>query len=391
MEKNIPLVLTGQQIGVGWSPALSVIKALVALDEAKRLGGEAIFWMADEDHDAVEVSRTALRKDGRILKVQFEFDQNPQTSAAWFPFDDKHQRQAIDLWGSSIPTPQEPTLRGHFEALGQPLKKLGLSFFSPTRDIDRFKLNAILRDWRELNLESKLNQTYQDLSRQGIECSVDPSKQSTWFSLNPISGQRLRLDPANPLGAELWLSPGAALRPLLQSHLLNVHTVVVGPSELSYWQLVDPLWELLQIKKPTLKLRPSLWSIPSHCSVEADQIPLLRQGNWQALLPAGAPFPSESLTLTSNPNWDPDTRSRIDQELQRAKERLEKIDRKIQRVLLHKALGEDPEILQQYLFPLGRDQERILSGASWLLDPSMLTRLTESLSKASPVVIMKEL
>ena len=112
MEKNIPLVLTGQQIGVGWSPALSVIKALVALDEAKRLGGEAIFWMADEDHDAVEVSRTALRKDGRILKVQFEFDQNPQTSAAWFPFDDKHQRQAIDLWGSSIPTPQEPTLRG---------------------------------------------------------------------------------------------------------------------------------------------------------------------------------------------------------------------------------------------------------------------------------------
>lgn len=390
MEKNIPLVLTGQQIGVGWSPALSVIKALVALDEAKRISGKAIFWMADEDHDASEVSRSVLRKDGKILKVQFEFNQKSQTSTGWFPFDESHQKQAVELWGPSTPTPQEPTLRGHFEAMGEPLKVRGLSFFSPTRDIDRIKVNDLLKDWRELNLETRLTTMYQDLARQGIKCSIDPTKQSTWFSLDPQNGQRLRLEPSSSLGSHLWLSPGAALRPLLQSYVLNVHTVILGPSEMSYWQLIDPLWDMLRIKKPILKLRPSLWSIPSHCSLKADQIGHLREGDWQALLPKNVALPSNSLSFISNPDWDSDTQSRIDQELKRTYERLEKIDRKIQRALLHQSLGEDPETLQQYLFPLGRDQERILSGAPWLLDPRTLIRLTESLSEGSPVVIMKE-
>jgi uncharacterized protein YllA (UPF0747 family) len=46
-----PLVATGQQIGAGWTPALSVVKALAALVEARRLGGRAVYWLADEDHD----------------------------------------------------------------------------------------------------------------------------------------------------------------------------------------------------------------------------------------------------------------------------------------------------------------------------------------------------
>ena len=37
-----PLVATGQQIGAGWTPALSVVKALAALAEARRLGGRAV-------------------------------------------------------------------------------------------------------------------------------------------------------------------------------------------------------------------------------------------------------------------------------------------------------------------------------------------------------------
>ncbi|MFM8234496.1 MAG: bacillithiol biosynthesis BshC [Holophagaceae bacterium] len=390
MKKNIPQVLTGQQIGIGWSPALSVIKALTALHEAKQIGGQAIFWMADEDHDALEVSRTVLRKEGRILKAQFEFNLKAQTSTGWFPFNELHQKQAVELWGSQVPIPREPTLRGHFEALGEPLKALGLSFFSPTRDIDRFKLNTLLLEWRELQLEKKLSSNYENLLRQGIQSSVDPSKQSTWFSLNPKTGERLRLDPSAPLGADLWLSPGAALRPLFQSYIHDVHTVILGPSEFSYWQLIEPLWEVLGIKKPKIKIRPSLWTIPAHCSLEIEHIPLLRQGNWQALLPKEISLPSRSLSFTPSSNWDPDTRLRINQELERTKERLEKIDRKIQRTVVHQILGEDPEILHQYLFPLEKDQERVLSGAPWLLDTHALGRVAESLSHGSPLVIMKE-
>ncbi len=391
MEKNVPLVLTGQQIGIGWSPALSVIKALVAIQEAKRIGGKPIFWMADEDHDAIEISRSAIRRQGKIIKIQFEFNQRPNTSIAWFPFLDSHQEQAVELWGSMCPNPELPTLRSHFETLGQPLKELGLSFFSPTRDVDRFKLNALLRDWRDLNLENKLKLRFDELEYQGIACSINPSTQATWFTLDPRNGRRTRLEQKELFESDLWLSPGAALRPLVQSHLLNVHTVILGPSEMSYWQLIDPLWEILGIRKPILKLRPSLWTIPAQSEVSVEQLPLLQNGNWEALLPADVSLPSKSLTISLNPQWDSDSLTIINQELKRTRNRLQKIDRRIQRLMLRQTLGEDPEVLQHHLFPLGKDQERILSGAPWLLNHPMLSQLTESLSKASPVVIMKEL
>ena len=51
-----PVIVTGQQIGAGWTPALSVAKALAALAEAKRRGADAVYWMADEDHDRTEVA-----------------------------------------------------------------------------------------------------------------------------------------------------------------------------------------------------------------------------------------------------------------------------------------------------------------------------------------------
>ena len=50
------MIVTGQQIGAGWTPALSVAKALAALAEAKRRGADAVYWMADEDHDRTEVA-----------------------------------------------------------------------------------------------------------------------------------------------------------------------------------------------------------------------------------------------------------------------------------------------------------------------------------------------
>ena len=39
MKALKPVIATGQQIGAGWSPALSVAKALAAAAEARRLGG----------------------------------------------------------------------------------------------------------------------------------------------------------------------------------------------------------------------------------------------------------------------------------------------------------------------------------------------------------------
>ena len=76
-----PVVATGQQIGAGWSPALSVAKALAALAEARRSGGEAVYWLADEDHDRAEVANVAARVESIALGGQIAASQSPEHPA----------------------------------------------------------------------------------------------------------------------------------------------------------------------------------------------------------------------------------------------------------------------------------------------------------------------
>ena len=150
-----PVIATGQQIGAGWSPALSVAKALAALAEARRTGGEAVYWLADEDHDRTEVAATVGWQGERLVRHRFRFEARPGTATGWLPWTPGHQTEATDLWGP-LPEPTEPTLRGHVLALGAPLWARGLRPFSPTTPALRAPVQPELERWRALNLEAAL-------------------------------------------------------------------------------------------------------------------------------------------------------------------------------------------------------------------------------------------
>ncbi|HJV21381.1 MAG TPA: bacillithiol biosynthesis BshC, partial [Holophagaceae bacterium] len=131
MESACPLIVTGQQIGAGWSPALSVVKALAALVLAEKLGGTAVYWMADEDHDHLEVASVVGQEDGRLRRHRFRFGMPAGIATGWLPWTEAHQAEAEALWGP-LPAPTEPTLKDHVRALGEPLWRRGLRPFSPT-------------------------------------------------------------------------------------------------------------------------------------------------------------------------------------------------------------------------------------------------------------------
>ena len=150
-----PVVPTGQQIGAGWSPALSVAKALTALAGARRTGAEAVYWLADEDHDRAEVASVTGWTGARLVRHRFRFGAPPGTAAGWLPWTSAHQSEAAILWGD-LPQPQEPTLRGHALALGQPLWNRGIRPFSPTDPTVREPIQADLERWRSLGLEALL-------------------------------------------------------------------------------------------------------------------------------------------------------------------------------------------------------------------------------------------
>lgn len=384
-----PLVVTGQQIGAGWTPALSVAKALAAMALAQRLGGEAVYWLADEDHDREEVARSCAWEGARLRRHRFRFEAPAGTAAGWLPWTARHQAEARSLWGE-VPEAAEPTLRSHALACGRPLWNRGLRPFVPTEAALREPLAEELARWRALDLEAALRRQAERLEADGSALPLDPRVQAAWFSLDPATGLRRRLEPGEALPKGCWLSPGAALRPLLQSRLLAPTHAVLGPTERVYWRLAEPLWERVGLVPPALVPRPSVFVLPKGLTLAPGQLEALRAGWWEAFLPERGPLPSQALALAVDPSWGTDLGNRARQELARSRHRLLRLDRRLARDRAAGLLGEDPERLRQRLFPFGKPQERVLPGLPWLRDLPLLERIHGALREGAPLVMVEE-
>lgn len=385
-----PVIATGQQIGAGWSPALAIAKALAALAEARRTGAEAVYWLADEDHDRAEVASVVGWDGPRLVRHRFRFDTRPGTATGWLPWTPQHQTEATKLWGP-LPEPEDPTLRGHVLALGQPLWERGLRPFSPTDPAVREPIQSELERWRTLDLQAGLVQQADRLTAQGAPLPLDPRVQAPWFSLDPRTGRRQRLEPGEALAKGLWLSPGAALRPLMQSLLLPVAAVVLGPSERAYWRLCEPLWDLVDLPAPKILPRPSVFVVPAGCRVAPDQLDALRLGAWENLGSWSGAFPTGMVQEPQpDPAWPLPIQERFRRELARSRERLGKLDRRLHREAAARMLGGDPEFLRQSLFPFGRPQERVIPGVPWLRSGALLDAILERMDGTRPVILVEE-
>ncbi|MBK7293847.1 MAG: bacillithiol biosynthesis BshC [Holophagaceae bacterium] len=385
-----PVIATGQQIGAGWSPALAIAKALAALAEARRTGAEAVYWLADEDHDRAEVASVVGWDGPRLVRHRFRFDTRPGTATGWLPWTPQHQTEATKLWGP-LPEPKDPTLRGHVLALGQPLWERGLRPFSPTDPAVREPIQSELERWRTLDLQAGLVQQADRLTAQGAPLPLDPRVQAPWFSLDPRTGRRQRLEPGEALAKGLWLSPGAALRPLMQSLLLPVAAVVLGPSERAYWRLCEPLWDLVDLPAPKILPRPSVFVVPAGCRVAPDQLDALRLGAWENLGSWSGAFPTGMVQEPQpDPAWPLPIQERFRRELARSRERLGKLDRRLHREAAARMLGGDPEFLRQSLFPFGRPQERVIPGVPWLRSGALLDAILERMDGTRPVILVEE-
>ena len=385
-----PVIATGQQIGAGWSPALSVAKALAALAEARRTGAEAVYWLADEDHDRAEVASVAGWAGDRLVRHRFRFDTRLGTATGWLAWTAEHQTEAVALWGT-LPEPREPTLRGHVLALGQPLWERGLRPFSPTDPTVREPIQAELERWRTLDLEALLIRQAGSLEAQGAPLPLDPRVQAAWFSLDPMTGRRQRLEPGAPLAEGHWLSPGAAIRPLMQSLMLPVVAVVLGPSERAYWRLCEPLWERVGLPAPKILPRPSVYVLPRGFSMDVGQLDALRAGAWDGLASWPGTLPTSKFHVTDpDPSWPEPLQARFQREQARSRARLAKLDRRLHREATSRLFGGDPERLRQALFPFAAPQERVISAVPWLRSGALLDAILDRMDGLTSVILVEE-
>lgn len=389
VKDNRPVIIGGQQIGAGWTPALTVTKALTILNEARRINGRAIFWCADEDHDREEVSKTVAIKNGQVQRYQFQFDSSLQQATGWLPWTEIHQAEAVKLW-THVPTPEEPTLRSFFIAVGAPLWKLGIEAYAPTLDPNRLEFQEALIRWRALGLEKDLIEQFNKLQSTDPGFPLNPNLQSAWFALNRSTGERRRLEASDPLPANSYLSPGAALRPLYQSLIFNIDGVVLGPTERLYWKIIDPLWEKLNIKKPRIIERPTVFVTPKGARVSIHDLPIIKSGLWDSAT-FDAPIPSSSVSLAVSSSWSRELTQALEQEVQKFKDRIKKYDRKMRRDFLTEAWGIDPEAIRQHLFPLDKDQERVIPGLYWLNQSYLLDKILKFTETGASLGIIEEL
>jgi len=389
MENVKGVVATGQQIGAGWSPALSVVKALAALAESKRRGLRAVYWLADEDHDRMEVASVAAFQGARLVRHRFEFSAPQGTATGWLEWTTKHQAEAEGLWGK-LPCPTEPTLRGHAIALGRPLWERGIIAYSPTKDADRTAIQGELERWRGMGLEDDLNRQAAVLESRGERLVLDPRTQSAWFSLDPITGKRSRLEMGQPCPKGHWLSPGAALRPLMQSLLLPVEAVVLGPAERAYWRLLEGIWGRVGLNAPQILPRPTVFVLGSEVvDISVGELEALKMGQWGAFALAVQTKPSEMQFPGPDPNWPIAISKRFLAEMGRTKSRLVRLDKRLEREGAEKRVGGDIEKLRQMLFPFNKPQERVLPGWQWLQNDRLLDYIEKALDGGKNVYLVK--
>jgi hypothetical protein len=265
--------------------------------------------------------------------------------------------------------------------LGSSLWNRGIEPFSPTKDADRSTIQAELERWRDMELENDLYLQADLLESTGEKLTLNPRQQSAWFSLDPLTGKRNRLERGQQCPTGHWLSPGAALRPLMQSLLLPVKVVVLGPAERVYWRLTERLWDRVGLEAPQILQRPTVFVISDESSdISADELEALRLGQWESFASVTPLKPSAIIFPEADEAWGYAVNKRYQAEIKRLQTRLKRLDARLAKEAAEKRIGKNIEKLRQMLFPFNKPQERVLPGWYWLRNLSLLDAMESALT-----------
>ncbi len=278
-ELPAALVVSGQQPAVGGGPLYTLVKVAHAISLARALGGAAggvapLFWCASEDHDLGEAGHADIvARTGDLHRLQV--DLGPGRSALrhrpaslWFAPLVAHCRQHLGSGaGESFLVGHQP-LAG--EGMGAWLCRLLAALFArhqlrcveghQLRPLWRAALARALSAWPAAALAERRRA----LLAAGSPDPFGELAQPPLFADRPSARSALTAAEAAGLlasGPDL-LSPGAALRPVLQQIALPAAIYVAGPGELAYHAFIAPLYAALQAARPRIIARASITLVP---------------------------------------------------------------------------------------------------------------------------------
>ena len=408
LREGARVVITGQQVGLFLGPLYTLYKAAAAIQVARVLTKETgqhvapVFWLQTEDHDIVEIAsvRCATQRislpvfaHNRISMAHLplpkevtEAVKRVQACVGHLPYADEHLAQLSRHYQEG---------KGYSEAfaglLAEVFAEEGLVLFNPrTQNVAPLAIPIHRKALTEADIIANA------LSEGQNVVHVRPRSPLSFFHPEGAIGPRYRLKSCSggfstvgggppvytleelltTLDREpLRFSTSALLRPLLQDSLFHTAVYLGGPSELSYFKQLAPLYPLFGQVMPKIAPRAHFILIDKKTALALD--------TW-GLTPPELERPLDELLARLRPACKPSglevtmaleqafeetlqrfSLTQVATPLRKTRSSLHRISQKLgdhvdrQAARQNTALVEELSRLQEALYPDGTPQERV--------------------------------
>ena len=375
-------IVAGQQPAIGGGPLYTLVKCCQAVALARAQQGQPVFWCASEDHDLGEADHVDLiLPSGDLRRVRGDLGDGRASlrfrpaCAGWndlIAACREHFGHGLgaDFLSASVPHADEPLGAWHCRLLSALLPELRCVEAHTLRPAWTHLWPDIVARWPAAELAC---------ARANVAEPALPELPAPPVFRDDAQG-RVPLTPAQILATDpLLLSPGAALRPVVQQAALAATHVVLGPGERAYHALIGPLYAALGQPRPAIVPRTTVTLVPGAVARACD-----RAGVDPAAIVAGADWPAAPVpTDTALIALD----AAISGLGPRATRRLRRERDRIAATLARQArAGLAPGAARAWLRPRNAPQDRTLSlfQAVWMHGPGLAALLVDALGSATP-------
>jgi len=408
-QDNCLVVMAGQQPGLMGGPLYSLYKALTAVRLAEKLSEKykvpvvPIFCNLSDDHDWGEANRTALWLDAKWQNSRIKeeisgahlFDkfypesweklcEVMQISSATFT-SKYYQFTTDDNWGSFLTRFMQSLFEGTSLVVVEQrwFRSLQASFLQSVIDKHNVIEQSLMMAGSALSLAG-YDQALQNGKGYHICFASDERRERLQDVNGELGGRHKIIGTIDKVKNLIERHPeqfscNVVTRPLWMRQLFPVVSEIVGPGETSYQLQLQGIYRLLGIQAPVLTPRLSVcllrerdvkrlknikheaWHVFGNCKVNVDKN--LQESIEDRLNGIKQLFVSMSSQITEN-------YPEITDKMIKAEQRLERDLRRIPQMLLRAQSHRQEEYVSQWeslvnwINPLGKPQERVLSFAS---------------------------
>jgi bacillithiol biosynthesis cysteine-adding enzyme BshC len=299
---NTIAIVTGQQLGLLGGPMYTLYKSITAIKLCASLKQKydsynfvPVFWMEGDDHDFDEIKYFNVNtKDNELKKIVYDdgIDEDVNRGSMGRLKFKSDIKNVLDEFKSSIrETEFTNDLLDIFEnnysegslfpesfrkVLFKLFDEYGLVIFNPVEDSVKELLKPVIKkeieEFREHT--SKVVERSAELEENySAQVKVKPinlflNEEGSRYLLEPVEeefrlkGKRIKYSKQELLDileeSPDRFSPNVLLRPICQDYLFSTGFYVGGPSEVSYFAQVIPLYEQFGIEQPIIYPRASI-------------------------------------------------------------------------------------------------------------------------------------